>query len=324
LGAGELGEDQVAVICRQVPVGVDAEVVELARHATVSQLRRTLGRYVFESSDAGEEAVAEPTERVVADPRHVSFGHTESGAWRLSAVLPPDEGALVEQALGHARDELFHAAGAGAGSDPADVSWADALVAMADRSVSGASRAHRERHLVLLHLRADGGSHLHLGPGLSPGLSRYLSCDARVRAIVESEGKPVSVGRAFRTVPERTRVAVEDRDGGCRVPGCDRDRRLHVHHITHWQDGGATDTANLITLCAHHHRLHHRGRLGIEGDGDEPDGVVFTDENGRRLDACSHPTPPGDRPPPPGHWVPPPGERLDPWAVYFNEPAPAG
>lgn len=37
-----------------------------------------------------------------------------------------------------------------------------------------------------------------------------------------------------------------DRDRGCRVPGCDRSRWRHVHHMTHWEDGGATDTPKLV------------------------------------------------------------------------------
>jgi hypothetical protein len=41
--AGELCEDQVAVIARHAPAGVDAQVAELAHSATVTQLRRVLG-----------------------------------------------------------------------------------------------------------------------------------------------------------------------------------------------------------------------------------------------------------------------------------------
>ncbi len=55
----------------------------------------------------------------------------------------------------------------------------------------------------------------------------------------------------------------------------------------HWEDGGPTDTANLVALCGFHHRLHHRGGLGIAG-----------------------------------RWVHPDGERLDPRRVHFSE-APA-
>ena len=316
LEAGELSEDSVALVCRQAPAAVDAEVAELARSTTVTQLRRILGKYSFTEKPA-EPAPAE-------EARRVSFHHTDTGSWRLSAELPPDEGAVVERALVALRDELFRAgeAGPGAGASPVDLSWADALVAVAERSVHAVARdhLHRDRHLVLLHLRADRAAHLHLGPGIDDGLRRFLTCDSRVRTVLESDAKPVSVGRAFRTVPDRTRIIVEDRDGGCRVPGCDRRRWLHVHHIRHWEEGGTTDTANLLCLCQHHHRLHHRGGLGIAGDADEPDGITFTDGRGRTLDPCGRPAPPGERRPPPGHWIPPSGEPLDPWAIYFNDP----
>ena len=337
--AGELCEDQVAVICRHAPAGVDAEVADLARAATVTQLRRVLGSYPFTGD---KEAPAEPAQVTPPEEdRSVSFGHTESGSWRLSAVLPHDEGALVERALIAARDELFHA-GEGDPVPPtlpdrapnaSDVSWADALVAMAERSLGGAVRPHHERHTVLLHVGTEGagqtGGHLHLGPALSDGLRRFVSCDSRIRPVLEAGGRPVSVGRAFRTVPDRTRIVIENRDRGCRVPGCDRSRWLHVHHIDHWENGGASDTANLLALCRRHHRLHHLGHLGIAGDADDPDGVVFTDHRGRTLDDCGRPVPPHQ----PvaaaarhlgitvGTWSHPSGEHLDLEAVYFNEPA---
>ena len=328
--ASELCEDQVAVITRHAPAGVDAQVAELARAATVTQLRRVLGSYSF-ADDGSTPDNDEPEE-----PRSVSFGQTESGVWRLSAELPPDEGALVERALTAARDELFKAGeGDPAPSTANSVSWADAFVAMAERSLGAgaAQRPHHERHMVLLHVGAQGdgrtGAHLHLGPAVSDGLRRFVSCDTRVRPVLEAGGKAVSVGRAFRTVPERTRIVIEERDRGCRVPGCDRSRWLHVHHIEHWEDGGASDTWNLLALCRRHHRLHHLGHFDISGDADDPDGVIFTDHRGYRLDSCGRPVPPR-RPVdaaarglgiPAGAWVHPTGERLDPGAVVFQEPA---
>ena len=314
---GAVAEDSVGLICRLAPTGVDADVAELAQNTTVTQLRRILSEY-----SAPDETATDPPQE---ERREVSFGHTDRGSWRLSAELPPDEGAVVEKALTAMRDELFGAgeAGTGPGAAPADVSWADAFVAMAEVSFAAdaVKHPHRDRSMVLLHVDAGKGGHLHLGPGLNEGLRRYLGCDSRVRAIVESAGKPVSVGRAFRIVPDRTRLVVEDRDRGCRVPGCDRSQWLHVHHIEHWENGGATDTANLLCLCQHHHRLHHRGKLGIQGDADEPNGITFTDDRGRPLDSCGRPTPPGNVAPPRGSWVPPSGERLDPWAIYLNEHA---
>jgi hypothetical protein len=330
--AGELCEDQVAVVCRHVPAAIDGQAAELARSATVVQLRRVLGSYAFADEKPPIEVGDVPEER-----RWASFGHDDNGSWTLSAKLPADEGALVDWALRSARDELFRAREHGPGPHPApsDVSWADALVAVADRSMAAtaACRPHHDRHLVLLHVEtgADGavGGHLHLGPGLDQGLRRFVGCDARIRPVLEAGGRPVSVGRAFRTVPDRTRVVIEDRDRGCRVPGCDRSRWLHVHHVVHWEDGGTSDTANLIALCQRHHRLHHLGQLGINGDADDPDGVVFTDERGRMLDRAGRPVPPR-RPVeqaaarlgiPAGTWSHPTGERLDPSWIDFDERA---
>ena len=71
------------------------------------------------------------------------------------------------------------------------MTWADSLVAVAERSLAAGAvaRPHRDRHLVLLHVRGDGRGHLHLGPGLSDGLRRFLTCDSRVRAVVEDGGR---------------------------------------------------------------------------------------------------------------------------------------
>ena len=168
-------------------------------------------------------------------------------------------------------------------------------------------------------------------PACLTRLRRYLTCDTRARPVWETDGKPVSVGRALRTVPDRTRTLIENRDRGCRVPGCPRTRWLHIHHLIHWENGGRTDTNNLIALCAHHHRLHHHGRIGITGDADEPDGVTFTDHRGRPLAPNAPPRPPGDPPIPAAHrlgisptrWDHPSGERLDTHWVQFTEPPPA-
>ena len=78
-------------------------------------------------------------------------------------------------------------------------------------------------------------------------------------------------------------------------------------------------TANLIALCSKHHRLHHRGGLGIAGNADEPDGVVFNDARGRPLAASGRPVPPKEWEPA-GNWVHPTGERLDMHWVHFKPP----
>jgi len=319
-GAGELCEDQVAVVCRHAPAYADAEVAELARHATVSQLTRTLRRYSWPEAEPSEDDEKEAGQPEEGEARRVDFGTTQEGAWRLSALLPPDEGALIERALDVARRGLV--------DDGVDKpTWADALLAMADRSLgaTAATRLSADRHLVVVHLRDEENgpvANLHLGPPLPDSLRRLLGCDGRVRPVREVCGVALSVGRTQRIVPERTRLVIEERDGACRVPGCERSRWLEVHHVTHWEDGGPTDTANLVALCGRHHRLHHSGRLGIAGDADDPDGMVFTDSSGRCLTGSGRPAPPGELTFA-GNWAHPSGERLDSRWVHFNEPPPA-
>jgi hypothetical protein len=76
--------------------------------------------------------------------------------------------------------------------------------------------------------------------------------------------------------------------------------------------------------------LHHLGHLGISGNADVPNGVMFTDHQGQPLDSCGRPVP-SRRPVmadarelgiAAGAWSHPTGERLEPGAVYFNDPPP--
>ncbi len=252
----------------------------------------------------------------------MAFGFDDDGTWRCSALLAPDEGAVVEAALAAARQDLV----AVAEEPKTRVSWADALGALAEGYLAGAtlSRPSSDRHLVLVHLERNAGGplgSLHLGPVLPDALRRQLGCDARAKIVLKDNGIPLSVGRTRRIVADRTRVAVEHRDGACRVPGCERRRWLQVHHLLHWEDGGRTDTPNLVALCSAHHRLHHRGLLGISGHADDPDGLEFTDHAGRRLTGCGRPAPPGELTLT-ATYSHPTGERLDGHWVQFRDPPP--
>jgi len=68
--------------------------------------------------------------------------------------------------------------------------------------------------------------------------------------------------------------------------------------------------------------LHHHGKLGISGNADEPDGVVFTNQAGNPIaQAGARPKPPRAPPSPPiGTYRHPLGERLDGRWLNFNPP----
>jgi len=305
---GRLSEDSVKLIAKRVPAERDAEVAELAQVMTVPQLARVLRALPG----------AEPAEAEVE--AQVSFGHDDGGRWSLRATgLEAERGALVGKALHAARDAVFRARHPEAkdGAWPSGVTWSEALERMALATLdaldpaSGGGRAASERYQVVVHVSAgdDPAAHLHLGPALTSSARRRIACDASLRWVLEDEGRTVAWGRRKRTVPTPLRLSIEERDRGCRVPGCTQMRWLEVHHLKHVEDGGETVPENLLCLCGRHHDDHHQGRLGIAGDPARPDGLAFTDRWGRDLTRPS-PNPPDDLAAR-GTWVAPSGERLD-------------
>ena len=141
-----------------------------------------------------------------------------------------------------------------------------ALEALDPASSGGRTASGRYQVLVHVGVGDDPAAHLHLGPALTATARRRITCDADLRWVLEDEGRTVAWGRKTRTVPPALRAAIEDRDRGCRAPGCTQVRWLEVHHLVHVCDGGQTVPENLLCLCGRHHDDHHRGVLGIEGD----------------------------------------------------------
>ena len=278
------------------------------------------------------------------DENRVRYGYRPDGRWFLHADLDADFGALIESALDEARDRGVltphrrlrsrsrshhdHDHGHGHGHDAStfrSVSDVDALVEIAQRSLDTIPEvSRRNRYRVNLYLDVDGHLATSEGTVLPQSIARYLTCDGAIDPVFVESGLPVSVGRSQRTIPDRTRRTVLQRDGHCcQVPGCTARRGLDLHHIIHWANDGPTDTWNLITLCSRHHRMHHKHRLGITGDADHPDTLVFTDARGRPLRASgARPVPPGGPPTPiRGRYEHPLGERLDARWVTFVEPS---
>lgn len=97
-----------------------------------------------------------------------------------------------------------------------------------------------------------------------------LSCGGAVQQVtVDAAGQPLDLGREQRLFSRHQRIALAIRDGGCRWPGCDRPPSwTEAHHTRHWaRDGGATDVANGILLCRHHHLLLHNNGWEIRQNG---------------------------------------------------------
>jgi hypothetical protein len=87
--------------------------------------------------------------------------------------------------------------------------------------------------------------------------------------VFDSHGQPLDVGRERRLFTPRQRIALEERDGGCRWTGCERPPTwCEAHHIEHWaRDHGRTDVADGVLLCKHYHLLLHDHHWGIQRRG---------------------------------------------------------
>jgi hypothetical protein len=105
--------------------------------------------------------------------------------------------------------------------------------------------------------------HVEDGPAISPATARRMACAAALSWMLhDRDGTLLDVGRRRRRPAAALRRAARERDKcRCRFPGCES-RRVDLHHIRYWSNGGRTALANLISLCKYHHTLvHDRGYL---------------------------------------------------------------
>jgi uncharacterized protein DUF222/HNH endonuclease len=297
---GELSYSKVRALTRVENVEREQDLLDLARHATASQLERLLRAYHGVVA-AERTAAGEPAER------WITFDHADDGSLLMRGRLPAEEGALVMAAIEAARDRLAQAdVPAGTHDVDADVpagtprrsageARADAFVALADSYLGGGPDTPRtggDRYQVVIHADAGalsgdepgGRCELDDGSPLAIETGRRLACDTSLVQMLERDGQPLRIGRKTRTIPPALRRALNARDRGCRFPGCGSRRFLDAHHIDHWVDGGPTDLDNLIHLCGFHHRLLHEGgyRIARTAGG----GIAFHRRDGRPIQAC--------------------------------------
>jgi 5-methylcytosine-specific restriction endonuclease McrA len=108
------------------------------------------------------------------------------------------------------------------------------------------------------HPAREDRCHAADGPAISAVALQLIGCNATISTMVhDADGAVLAVGRRTRTAPAALRRAVRERDHHrCRFPGCES-RKVDLHHIQHWSNGGPTSRDNLILLCRRHHRVVH-------------------------------------------------------------------
>ncbi|ORA04387.1 HNH endonuclease signature motif containing protein [Mycolicibacterium bacteremicum] len=332
LRAGQLSVDQFGVIAEHAADGSDDHYAELAKTATVTQLRTAV------------KQEPRPDPEPAPEPKR-SFSRIEQDGYTSYRIrLPKLEAAKFNAALDGRKDGLIaqwrRDRDAQADRDAATVPQVriedqvsvptdpappfpdnvDAFMSVIEAGwdAEAAARPHGAHTTVVVHYDIEKASAaLHLGPVLSDADRQFLLCDATCEVWLQRHGVPMGSGRATRTISRRLRRALEHRDPTCVVPGCGATRGLHAHHLVHWEHGGPTELWNLVLLCPFHHRLHHKGEITLTGPAEA---LTVTDSQGRTLTSASLARPPTGPPP---HVAPcrgPSGEKAHWWWYTPFEP----
>jgi Domain of unknown function (DUF222)/HNH endonuclease len=297
--AGRLSYAKVRALTRIATSATEAALAELAGPMTANQLERfaRAHRRVTQADNADARV-----------RRRLAWRFEDDGSLSGTFRLPPLQGAVLLKALRAACTDLA--------GDPSENVSADTPPAppLAPVSAEAADPAR---------------CHVEDGPAISVSTAQMLACTAALSWMTHRDAGAVLALRRRRRPSSAIRRAARERDHGrCRFPGCES-RRVDLHHIQHWINGGRTDLDNLISLCPWHHKVVHDRGYTIAA---RPGGAdfAFYRPDGTRLPPCPPlPEPEGpigaahDAEITPDTIIPPwYGERLDLnhaiWACFAN------
>ena len=249
-----------------------------ALDASVSGVKRLCDGYRWQDDSNGEAENDRALQQWNA--RSLTWDETSKGSTRIQLTLPPDKAQAflnsVEYSLGQLDDTV---------SSSMPQRRADAAVLMAETSLQSAGRdiATADRYQVIVSVDASELSTVDTtvtadwdistpskranvkgaGP-IARETARRIACDCSLSINKTENGEPVDIGRKSRIWPNAMARAIRERDQHCVWPGCTQTQHLHIHHIRHWADGGATSVQNAASLCSSHHVLVHEGGYTIQ------------------------------------------------------------
>jgi hypothetical protein len=336
--AGRLSYAKVRALTRIATPDTDADLAEMAMPMTAGQLERFARAH---------RRVTREQDGEVRARRKLTWGWVDDHEFAFRGLLPPDQAAVVLQALRAARGDLEHPHDVEGHDVSAEtraelldrrdtqegIRWdapnppppgkdyatdlADALVEIcaAYLGARSAGADNADVYQVVIHAGAEaitadepedvsaetrppishpaylGRCHVEAGPAISPQALRVIACNATITSMVhDADGTVIAVGDKTRKPSGKLRRAVRERDRyRCRFPGCES-RRIDIHHIVYWANGGKTRLENLICLCKRHHHLVHEKDLIIAA---VPSGFDFHTKDGTPLRASPPLPPPG-------------------------------
>jgi hypothetical protein len=337
--AARLSYSKVRGLTRIATPATEQDLAQMALPMTAGQLDRFVRAY--QSAQPGDDA-EEAFERVPARSLRWRFDQ-DTGGMSFTLQLPPEQGAVLLQALRAAAGDLDHPHDKKPGPVSAQErpeefkvdagELADAMTEVAGAYLRGkiVTADNADIYQVIVHTTEDvlagtvpaqqpadvpagtpetvdrltraitighpawpGRCHVEDGPAVSYGTAQLIACDATISTMAHDlQGQILNVGRRRRKATAAMRRAVRERDGyRCTFPGCES-RRVDLHHILWWSNGGETSLENLHPLCKPHHRIvHDKGYIITRRPGG---GYTFTRPDGLVIGAPPQlPQPAGD------------------------------
>lgn len=295
--------------------GEHVDVLVSARRRLLPAEREQLGArsaaLVSAAADRSVDAFARHVDAVVAEIRanrvgndppdqeeseaasHLRWWRDRAGMGHLHARLDALRFESVIQAIENAKRSLQAAKNRRNDETPFDGRLAaDALVhLLTDREAPG-----RNHPKLIVVIKPDGTAETSTGTPVPPEELALLGCDAAIQAVLlDTDGRPLRVGRAYRTATDAQWAALQALYRTCAWHQCDQPMvRCQAHHVRTWDNDGLTDIENLVPLCYRHHRLVHRSRWGLTLSADrelrihQPDGRLWRTSFPDRL-AGGHP-----------------------------------
>ena len=273
---GSLSNAQAVEVARGAIVAPNTEtqLLNLAKHATVRDLRDASSRVVAAATDEAER------HRQVHKSRYFKSWTDLDGSFNVRGRMTVANGALVMAALKPIQDEIFKAARKSGAHERPEAYAADALMALCEKATTsdsgaGASKTKSTRPNAVINIRVDmdalkRGRTEHgeiceiagVGPIPVATATEYLG-EAFLKLLVVDGTDIRTIAHMGSALPAKLRTGVEERDRVCQVPTCDMTIGLEIDHIVPFAEGGAASLENLVRLCKRHHlqKTHDGYRL---------------------------------------------------------------
>ncbi|MBJ7282990.1 MAG: DUF222 domain-containing protein [Acidimicrobiia bacterium] len=276
LRSGTLSGTQAVEVARGAIVAPNTEtqLLNLAKHATVRDLRDATARVIAGATDEAAR------HKRIHNSRFLKSWRDPDGAFIIKGRMTVANGALVMAALKPLQDEIFKTARTSGKHERPEAYAADALLALCEKANNAApaarpskTKATRPNAVINIRIDIDALKRGHtehgeiceiagVGPIPVATATEYLG-EAFLKLLVVDGTDIRTIAHMGRAIPAKLLTALEERDRVCRVPTCDMSVGLEIDHIKPFSEGGAASFENLVRLCKRHHlqKTHDGYRL---------------------------------------------------------------